>query len=65
MSKSNRTCYFTDQKDFWTPRPMRFWPSNKANKKMCHQIERMWERALVRKELDWYEAELVTCNELI
>jgi hypothetical protein len=55
MAKSRRTCYFTDQKDLWSPRPMRFWASNKKNKVMCHRIERAWERELILWELKQLE----------
>lgn len=51
MSKSYRTCYFRNQKDLWSPRPMRFWPSNKWTKVKSHRIERAQKLQLIYKEL--------------
>lgn len=58
MSKSYRTSYRRDYKEFWTPRPLTFFSSNKENKKMCHQIERTWARWEVAREVKaYYESE--------
>lgn len=52
MSKSNRTCYFTDRRDLWAKeRPLSWWASNKKNKVMSHRIERAWTSALIYNEL--------------
>jgi len=52
MSKSNRTCYFVNQKDLWTKdRPMPWWPSNKWSKTISHRIERAWVAKRLHHEL--------------
>lgn len=56
MSKSNRTCYFVNRKEFWTPRPMRYCSSNKANKVSCHRIERAHKQVQILKEVQEYYA---------
>lgn len=56
MSKSNRTCYFVNQKDLWARRPMRWHESNKANKVLCHRIERAQKQADVFKQVQDYYA---------
>uniref|UniRef100_A0AB39CC73 Uncharacterized protein n=1 Tax=Pseudomonas phage RVTF4 TaxID=3236931 RepID=A0AB39CC73_9VIRU len=40
MAKSYRTCYRRDWKEFWTPRPLTFFSSNKEHKALCHRVER-------------------------
>lgn len=58
MAKSNRTCYRRDWKEFWTPRPLTFYSSNKRNKSLCHRIERRVVKVeIIRDELKqyWYE----------
>lgn len=50
MAKSYRTCYWVNRKEFWSPRPMRFWSSNKENKVLCHRIER---RAIKKNAIRW------------
>lgn len=55
MAKSRRTCYFTNWKDLWSPRPMRWQPANKVNKVLCHRIERAQELQLIHRELQALE----------
>lgn len=58
MSKSNRTCYFTNRKELWSPRPMRWQASNKRNKVLCHRIERAQKKALIYCEVSQYKIEI-------
>jgi len=51
MSKSRRTCYFINTKEFWSPRPYRFFCSNKENKVLCHKAE----RRVVKKDIISWE----------
>lgn len=55
MAKSYRTCYYRDQKEFFDrDRPMGWESSNKANKTMCHRIERAWAKRRTYKEVQQY-----------
>lgn len=56
MSKSNRTCYYVNYKEFWSKRPMRYYDSNKGNKVLCHRIERAHKQAEIYKQVHDYYA---------
>lgn len=52
MAKSNRTCYFVNQKEFFDKdRPLSWYDSNKKNKIMCHRIERAWAKERLYREV--------------
>lgn len=52
MSKSRRTCYFVNQKEFFDrDRPLSWEDSNKKNKTLCHRIERAWATRRLHCEL--------------
>lgn len=54
MAKSYSRRSKSGWKDLWSPRPMRYQPSNKVNKVLCHRIERAWEAIELRLAVDDY-----------
>lgn len=57
MAKSYSRRKASGWKDLWSPRPMRWQPSTKVNKVLCHRIERAQELTLIQRELKSYYAD--------
>ena len=45
-----KNAQFRWNNEFYSRRPLSYWSRNKANKTLCHKIERAIERALLFKE---------------
>jgi len=56
MAKSYSRRSKSGWKDLWSPRPMRFQPSTKMNKVLCHRIERAQELQMLRHEVSAFYA---------
>ena len=47
----NARGWLLGNKEFYSKRPLSYYPVNKVNKKICHGIERARERELILDEL--------------
>lgn len=56
MAKSYRTSY-DNRFENWSPRPMRYWTTNKWSKTKTHRIERQQANTLVYREVAAYYTE--------